>query len=77
MSRGTTWHWKHIGRKTGFIKGGVVMAYYVVFSYKGKPICGTWVRAESKEEAMVNGEFKLMCRYPNVPYDSTQVTCTK
>ena len=53
------------------------MAYYVVFSYKGKPICGTWVRAQSKEQAMVVAEYKLMCRYANVLYDAMEVTCTR
>lgn len=53
------------------------MAYYVVFSYKGKPICGTWVRAESKEQAMINAEYKLMCRYSNVPYNAMEVTRTR
>lgn len=50
------------------------MAYYVVFSYKGRAVCGTWVRAESKEQALNNAEFKLICVYPNVLHDSSEVT---
>lgn len=53
------------------------MTYYILFSNDNKPVCGTWQRAENKENAMMDAEFKLMCHFPGVQYDSVQVTDIK
>ena len=48
--------------------------YYVLFKNNNKPICGCWKRATSKENAIIQAEFSLMCKYSNVTYDSTEIT---
>ena len=49
------------------------MRYYVLFSYKGKAVAGTWVEATSEGEALLNAEFKLICMVPNVQYDGMDI----
>lgn len=49
------------------------MKYYVLFSYKGKAVAGTWVAADSEGEALLNAEFKLICLVPNVQYDGMDI----
>lgn len=48
-------------------------SFYVVFFSDKKAVCGTWVRDDDKEWAMISAEFKLMCKYPNVKYDDVKV----
>ena len=43
-------------------------SYYIIFYNGENKICGTYVRANDKEEALMSAEFSLMCRYPNVAY---------
>ena len=52
-------------------------SYYVLFELQSKIICGTYRRANSKEEAIMNAEFALMCYYPNVKYDKCYITAVK
>ena len=49
------------------------MRYYVLFSYKGKTVAGTWVEANDDGEALLNAEFKLICMVPNVQYDGMDI----
>lgn len=48
-------------------------AYYVMFYNGSKPICGTWKRANNKEDACMMAEFALIARFPNVVYTSCSV----
>ena len=48
--------------------------FYVVFYKNNKAICGTWRQGKDKDEATCNAEFAIMCRFPNVEYDFTEVT---
>lgn len=49
------------------------MRYYVLFSYKGKAVAGTWVTGTNEGEALLNAEFKLICMVPNVKYDGMDI----
>ena len=49
-------------------------SYYITFYNGKKPICGTWKRAVTKEEALLYAEFSIICHYPNVKY--TNCICT-
>lgn len=49
------------------------MRYYVLFSYKGKAVVGTWVKATSEGQALMDAEFKLVCALPNVQYDGMDI----
>lgn len=49
------------------------MRYYVLFSYKGKAVAGTWVEATSEGQALMDAEFKLICMVPNVQYDGMDI----
>lgn len=50
------------------------MKEYTVKFYKdGILICTCMKLAVSAEEAMIDAEFALICKYPNVEYDSLEV----
>ena len=51
--------------------------YYVIYLYQKNPVCGTWITADTKEEAYLSAEFKLMCMLPNVVYDDLVITDEK
>ena len=42
---------------------------YVLFKYKGKNICGRWVKGSNDEEIISNASWHLICHYPNVRFD--------
>lgn len=48
-------------------------SYYVLFFDGVNKVCGTWKKANNKEEACVLAEFAIMCHYPNVKYSSCKV----
>jgi len=50
-----------------------MVTYFLVFSKDGKDVCCKWQRAASKDEAMLDAEFGLICRFPNVEYDDVRV----
>ena len=52
-------------------------SYYVIFELHQKNICGTWRRANSKEEAMTDATFSLACHYSNVEYDNCYIASVK
>lgn len=53
------------------------MLYHVTFYYRSSPVCSTLERAETKEDAGLKAEFRLMCLFPNVNYDNVTINeCT-
>lgn len=49
------------------------MKCYILFEKNDNPICGCWKSGASKYECVINAEFALMCRYPNIEYDNVIV----
>lgn len=49
------------------------MKCYIVFEKNDIPVCACWKSGCSEDECMLNAEFALKCRYPNVKYDNVIV----
>ena len=52
-------------------------AYYIIFYNGNEKICGTWKRANNKEDACLMAEFGLICQFPNVKYTGCSVITEK
>lgn len=50
--------------------------YYIVYYQDGKSVAGTYVIADSEAEALLDAEFKIICRFPNVAYNGMEITQT-
>ena len=46
--------------------------FFVVFYYKGKKICSCWKEGKDKEDAVMNAEWALACKYPDVLFDEVR-----
>lgn len=49
------------------------MTKTVLFSYKGDKVCTTIKSGKDEDEILLNAEFALICRYPNVKYDKVEI----
>ena len=51
-----------------------MLTCYILFYYKGKPVCGCWREGKDREECAEKAEWALICNYPNVDYDDFTIT---
>jgi len=47
--------------------------YIILFTLKGKKICTCHKKAEDEDQALLDAEFSLICKYPNVKYDNAVI----
>lgn len=47
--------------------------FLIMFYYKGKKVCSCWKEGKDKEDAVMNAEWALVCKYPDVLFDEVSV----